>query len=158
MIWSSSLGPNWVLPTCTSPSVKSEPTSLLDASVPVAEEDVSDACAELFFPPPPPHALRTSSPVSRAAAKRRREGGRCIRGDITSRASEDGAVSRRLYLVAFAAVAGISVGALWSAGTTDPSRVSGQGPGRGGGGLPGVGQAGASLDCAPGWVQSAPLT
>jgi thiol-disulfide isomerase/thioredoxin len=67
-------------------------------------------------------------------------------------------VSRRLYLVAFAAVAAIAVAAVWFAANTNPSAVSNQGPVRSEGDLPVLAKSVPSLDAAQGWLNSAPLT
>jgi thiol-disulfide isomerase/thioredoxin len=67
-------------------------------------------------------------------------------------------VTRRLYIVAFVAVAAMAVGAVWFAANVDPNRVSGQGPVNSAGDLPVLADSVPSLDASQGWLNSAPLT
>jgi thiol-disulfide isomerase/thioredoxin len=67
-------------------------------------------------------------------------------------------VSRRLYVVAFVAVAAIAVGAVWFAANTDPNQVSDQGPVNSAADLPVLADSVPSLDAAQGWLNSSPLT
>jgi thiol-disulfide isomerase/thioredoxin len=67
-------------------------------------------------------------------------------------------VSRRLYIVAFVAVAAIALGAVWFAANTDPNRVSAQGPINSAADLPVLADSVPSLDAAQGWLNSPPLT